>query len=402
MENLAGQEQAARWEGRVLFVSPHAQYFIGDQMTSIEKSVRGLSVMIPSPWGSSFVSRLPFFSNRFASLRRARASQLEIPGNRLLLAKYLDFPGKVGRGLTYTLAARSCQHRIQRSKVDFDVIHSHFLRICGFIGSALKSNSGKPLVVTAYGGDAYSLPFADSFNKNLAISIIKSADHLIAVSKPIAQTLYDLGAARGEVSVIPSGFNSKLFAPWAQDEARTRLGLPAEREVLLTVANLVPQKGHTYLLEAFRQLAESRKDLVLVLVGGGELEGPLRHKAGELGLSGRVIFAGPRPHAEIATWINACDVFVLPSISEGSPTVIPEVMACGKPIIATRVGGIPDLVREGEEGYLASPTDVAELAAAVNRALDQKWSVEMIRAHALTYSWDALSAQILRIYSKVT
>jgi glycosyltransferase involved in cell wall biosynthesis len=156
------------------------------------------------------------------------------------------------------------------------------------------------------------------------------------------------------------------------------------------------------LLEAFRQLAESRKDLVLVLVGGGELEGPLRHKAGELGLSGRVIFAGPRPHAEIATWINACDVFVLPSISEGSPTVIPEVMACGKPIIATRVGGIPDLVREGEEGYLASPTDVAELAAAVNRALDQKWSVEMIRAHALTYSWDALSAQILRIYSKVT
>lgn len=371
-------------------------------MKSIEKSVRELSVLIPSPWLSGLASRLPYISNRFVSLRRARVSRKEVPKDRLLVAEYLDFPGNVGQGLTYSLAAKSCQRRIKQSKKEFDVIHSHFLRLHGFIGSALKARFGKPLVVTTYGGDAYSLPFKDSFNKNLAVSIIKNANHLIAVSKPIAQILYDLGAAEGRVSVIPSGFNSGLFAPRARDEARARLGLPAGKATLLTVANFVPQKGLSYLLESLHELTRLRKDLILVLVGGGELEGSLRRKAAELDLSGQVTFAGRRPHEEIATWINACDLLVLPSVAEGSPTIIPEAMACGKPVIATEVGGVPDLIRDGEEGYLVPPREVIGLTEAIARALDQEWNVQKIRSHALSYSWDALSSQILRIYSQVS
>jgi teichuronic acid biosynthesis glycosyltransferase TuaC len=385
-----------------LFVSPHAQYFVGDQIRSVGKYASKVSVLIPSPFLSGLVVRLPWASNRFASLKRARDTEQGTLAENLVRARYFDLPGRFGRHLTYSLAARASVRSISQSQTDFDVIHSHFLRLHGFIGSALKKSFRKPLVVSAYGGDAYSLPFTDSFNRKLAVSVIRGADRLIAVSRTVAQNLYRLGAEEEKVRIIPTGFDSRLFQPTGKEEARISLGLPVEKQILLTVANLVPQKGHTYLLDSLKKITGSRSNFVLVIVGGGELERDLRQKTADLGLGDAVIFAGPRPHEEIATWINACDLFVLPSVSEGSPTVLTEVMACGKPIVATNVGGIPDILKDGDTGYLVPPREVDDLADAVLRALDRSWSEEEIRKHALPFSWDTLASEIVEVYSEIT
>ena len=380
-------------------VTPHAQYFIGDQLKAIEKQVSRVSVLMPSPFFSGLALRVPFAPGRYASLRRAQESAQRIPSDNLLRPGYLDLPGDFTRRLTDPFAARSSARAVSRRGTSFDLVHSHFLGLHALLGLRLKQTFGRPMVLTVYGGDAYSVPFRGRYNRSLAETVLAGADRLIAVSKPLAQNLVSLGADASRIAVIPTGFDGSLFAPAPQESARSRLGLPPGKRILLAVANLVPQKGHGCLLESFKALASAREDLALVLLGGGPLERELRARVKELGLGDSVLFAGPRPHGEIATWINACDALVLSSISEGSPTVIPEAMACGKPVVATKVGGIPDLVREGEQGYLVPPGDAVALADALTRAIDTRWSAEEIRKRALSYSWDSLASEIVGVYA---
>ncbi len=386
----------------MLFVAPHAQFFVGDQLRAVGARVGKASVLIPTPYFSSLVLRLPFASHRFASLRRAEESSREIPSEALMRPRYLDLPGGFTRGTTDTLAARSAFAEVSRRGGPFDLFHAHFLGLNGFIGAALKEKFGKPLVLTAYGGDAYSVPFRDPYRRRVAEMVVRAADRLIAVSGPLAQNLAALGADPDRISVIPTGFDGSVFTPVPKEKAKALLGLPAGGRILLAVANLVPQKGHQFLLESFGALPKTCGDCTLVLVGGGVLEGKLRAMASALGVGNRVVFAGPRSHGEIPTWMSASDALVLPSLSEGSPTVIPEAMACGRPVVATRVGGVPDVVRDGEDGILVAPEDAPALAAAIERVLDGRWDSEAIRTHALSYSWGALAARIADVYAEVS
>ncbi len=394
--------QGVYWKGDALFVAPHSLFFIGDQLRAVAKKLQHVSVLTPSPYLSSLALRLPYASKRFVSLGRAQMSARDIPSDALLRPKYFDVPGVSTRPLTDRLAAESSARMVLRRSVRFDVVHSHFLGLNCLIGMRLKEKFAKPLVITAYGGDAYSIPLKSSYSRKLAESTVRAADGLIAVSRTIAQHLVDFGAKPGNVRVIPTGFDGSLFSPTAGEGARSKLGLPAGKKILLDVANLVPQKGHRYLLESFSVLSKARSDLVLVLVGGGHLEGQIRLRARELDIEEKVIFAGPRPHDEIPAWINACDVFALPSISEGSPTVIPEAMACGKPVVATLVGGVPDVVTEGEEGYLVPAGDTIALGDAMARALDTRWDTEAITRRAASFSWDNLASSIVQVYSDVS
>jgi glycosyltransferase involved in cell wall biosynthesis len=364
--------------------------------------VQQVSVLIPSPRFSSIALRLPNGSVRFASLRRARESGRGTPAQSLLRPSYFDVPGRLARGLTASFAAGSSLRAVSRSATAFDVIHSHFLGLNGYVGQRLKERFGKPLVISAYGGDAYSIPFTDSYSRKLAESLVSAADGLIAVSRSIAQNLIRLGSDPDKISVIPTGFDSSLFEPVPREVARAKLGLPLDKKILLNVANLVPQKGQLYLLDSFSQILKSRTDVALVLVGGGELAGTLRSRALELGISQSVNFVGPRPHEEIPTWINACDLFVLPSISEGSPTVVPEAMSCGKPVVATNVGGIPDILKEGEDGFVVPPRDVKAFSDALEKAFERSWSGQAIRERAMSYTWDALAKKIVMVYEKVS
>ena len=385
----------------MLYVAPHTMFFIGDQLRAVERLTGGVDVLLPSPYLSGVAARLPLFSHRFASLKRARESKPGTTG-RLIRARYFDVPGRFGWAATGALASKSAVRAISGGGAEFALVHSHFIGLNALIGGSIKKKYGIPLVVTAYGGDAYSLPFRDPSRRRLAVSVIEAADRLIAVSEPIAESLASLGAQRGKISVIPTGYDAAVFRPVAKAQARSRLGLPESKLILLTVANLVPQKGHSYLLGAFKEISKARPDAMLAIVGGGELASTLRREAGGLGVNGAVLFAGPRPHEEIPAWMSACDVFVLPSLSEGTPTVLPEAMACGKPIVSTNVGGIPGVVKDGEVGYLVRPKDTAALADASLRALGRSWDADAIMASALPYSWAILAGRIAELYSEVS
>jgi glycosyltransferase involved in cell wall biosynthesis len=175
--------------------------------------------------------------------------------------------------------------------------------------------------------------------------------------------------------------------------------------VVSYVGKLVPRKGVDALIEALGLLAQRPGGApLLAAVGIGEMRPALEARVRELGLGDRVRFAGKVAHDEVAWWIAAGDVFVLPSLSEGLPTVVCEAMACARPVVATAVDGTPEIVEEGETGFLVPPRDPAALAAALGRVLDDPALAARLGARALEraladYTWAANAERMTALYA---
>jgi glycosyltransferase involved in cell wall biosynthesis len=186
-------------------------------------------------------------------------------------------------------------------------------------------------------------------------------------------------------------------------QCRTALGLPEDKKILLNVGNLYdPIKGHIFFIEAIGRMVKVRKDILGIIVGSGYLEKPLRELIEELQLSPYIRLVGSKPHPEIPLWMNACDIFVLPSLNEGNPTVMFEAMGCGKPFIGTRVGGVPEVIISDAYGLLVQPADSGELAEKILSALDRKWDQAQILKYSERYTWENIAKEIMSVYRQVS
>ena len=141
--------------------------------------------------------------------------------------------------------------------------------------------------------------------------------------------------------------------------------------------------------------------LVLIAGLGGEFERKLQDRVSQRRLESKIRFLGPQPYDKVHTLMRACDILCLPSWREGWPLVLVEAMACGRPVVATRTGGIPEIVTGPELGILCEPRNPPDLADALTKALDQQWDSELLVAHANNYSYDKIVRQIEDIYQKV-
>jgi glycosyltransferase involved in cell wall biosynthesis len=343
--------------------------------------------------------KVPYLERHFRFLRVAVESCNDLRDYRIYCSKYFTLPIDLLRRRNFYLATKSCFSVISENNLDFDIIHAHFLEN-GFIGAHLKNIYEKPLVVTAHGGDVYDLPFRDRWYNSLAKFVLTEADQVITVSKFNARKLLSLGVSSDKLHVIPNGYDERLFKPVPAPKARERLGLPQNRKILLSVGNLVKVKGHIYLISAMSRVLRERKDVLLIIVGSGPLKEVLQKMIKNYELKNYIMLVGAKEHREIPMWMNASDIFILPSLQEGFPTVIPEAMACGKPIVATNVGGVPEVITHNDLGILVNPGDSEELASAILEAIERKWNPEVILKHAEKYSWSNLAEQIVSVYRK--
>jgi glycosyltransferase involved in cell wall biosynthesis len=383
----------------LLLVAPHFKVFIKDQVTNIKPYVKEVTILMPTPSFSRIVLKLPYLERHFRFLRLATESYNDLQGYRHFCPKYFTLPVDVLRRRNCYLAAESCVSVLSKNNVDFNLMHAHFLEN-GFIGARLKNMYEKPLVVTAHGGDVYDLPLRDRWYNSLARYVLTEADQVITVSKFNAEKLLLLGVSPKKLHVIPNGYDETLFKPFSMTKAREKLALPVSKKILLSVGNLVDQKGHVYLIRAMSLVLRERKDVLLIIVGSGPLKELLQSMVKKYRLEDHVIVAGGKRHEEIPIWINASDIFILPSLKEGFPTVIPEAMACGKPIVATKVGGVPEAISSDDLGILVPPKDSESLCGAILEGLSRKWDPNMILEHAKKYSWSELTKQILLTYLK--
>ena len=243
----------------------------------------------------------------------------------------------------------------------YDVVHSHYW-LSGVAGEALRRRWGAPHIAMFHTlGEVKSRSRMTELEPPARIDaerdIAREADRIVVASRDEQELLVrHYGADAGHIAVVPCGVNLDLFQPIDKDEARQQLGLRDDDRILLFVGRIEPLKGVDILLGAAAQV-EAESDCFVLIIGGdsaaqdGEMA-HLRLLASELGISERVNFLGAVDHEKLPLFYSAADVCVVPSFYESFGLVALEAMACGTPVVASRVGGLTATVRDGETGYL--------------------------------------------------
>jgi len=282
--------------------------------------------------------------------------------------RYL-FPPKFGRAWYGHFYLKSVTRTFDRAVQEFKptLLFAPWAYPDGWAAVRLGRRFGLPVVIQCHGSDVLLL---DKFpaRKHRTIDAVTEADGVVAVSKDISRNLQAMGVKPDRIRVIYDGVDLSKFQPAPKAEAREKLGLSGNEPTILFVGNLVPVKAIDVLLAACAQLVRVNLPFRLILIGEGLLRAKLEVQAEELGLKERVRFLGSVPHEQLPTWFQASDLFVLPSHSEGVPTVLLEASACRTPWVASRVGGIPEIERLGVS-KLVMPNTPLELAAAIREQL---------------------------------
>jgi glycosyltransferase involved in cell wall biosynthesis len=231
------------------------------------------------------------------------------------------------------------------------------------------------VVVKVHGSDV-NVVSHDRFARPQIAKILPKANAVVAVSRPLADELASIGVPRERLHLVRNGVDTEVFHPRDKQRSRRELGLDVDGQIVTLVGRIEPQKGVTDLMEAFEQVLTQKPMTRLVLVG----DGVLRNGLGEHPLvrRGAVLLTGPQPLPKVADYIGAADVFTLPSHAEGTPNVVLEALACGIPVVATRVGGIPDVLADARTGIVVEPRDPVSLAGGLLAALDREWDQEAI------------------------
>ncbi|MDW5562460.1 MAG: glycosyltransferase family 4 protein [Methanomassiliicoccus sp.] len=288
-----------------------------------------------------------------------------------------------------------------------DIVHVHtssyysFLRNVPYINRAKRI--ARAVVVHIHGGmfkEFYEQ--ASSPTRWLVRRTLGKADAVLVTSPSWVDSIGPIVGKGREVLSLPNGFDARAFRPGDRDEARRALGIPVEGRVLVTVGYLEPIKGHAHLIEAMAEVGEQVPDARLFILGDGSLRQKLADRVAELHLTEMVQFVHPpMPSSSIAQWMTAADVFVLPSLGEGNPTVMFECLGCGRPFVGTRVGGIPDIISSEKLGLLCPPGDSASLAKCIEDALDRRWDADEIATQAQRYAWPNLADQLSAVYLRL-
>jgi len=214
---------------------------------------------------------------------------------------------------------------------------------------------------------------------------LRRADGVIAVSEQTRQKAVALGATENRTWTVALGCDLEVFRPIDQKLARERLSISNDMELIVFVGWISKTKGVLELLNAAAQLAPRRQRLSVALIGEGALSKQIAIQVQAGPLRGRVLMPGALTSKEIALWVSAADVFCLPSHAEGSPNAVIEALSCGTPVVASNVGGIPQLVKKGS-GLLIPPKDSLLLERALEECLETTWDRPAIAARS-TRSW---------------
>ncbi len=353
-------------------------------------------VVAPVPWFWSAAGRHGRYARMAATPRHEMLNGVEV-----LHPRFVRIP-KIGMSsapFLLALGAYGAMAAIRRGGFDFDVIDAHYYYPDGVAAAILASWFGRPLVVTARGTDVNLIP---QFRiPRLWIQwAARRAQASIGVSAALVERLRGLGLDPSRLLVMSNGVDLERFDLSPVDRAREQLGLHGW-PLILTVGNLHEHKGQRLVLEAFSLLRDRFEDARLLIVGDGPDRDVLRSSVEGAGLQHHVRFAGAVPNTELAHWYGAADVTVLASSREGWPNVLLESMACGTPVVASRVGGVPEIVQRPVAGRIVDERTAAGFASAIEQVLRERRDRRQVRAYAEGFSWERTSVSQLALFQSL-
>jgi teichuronic acid biosynthesis glycosyltransferase TuaC len=289
------------------------------------------------------------------------------------------------------MASMALRGPVRRFKPDVVIGYWIYPEGAGAIGAARAI--GRPVVIGALGTD---LNGRTGLNGWLTRRTLHAADRIINVSQDMTRHTVDHYQVPAErIHTIVNGINTKVFYPRTGHAIRSTLGIPLDAPLIVYVGRLIEAKGLRELLHAHAELVQSTPAARLVIIGEGAFKTVLEQLVAELGLQSHVALAGGLLPDQVAQWVSSAQVLTLPSWTEGYPNVLVEALACGCPIVATQVGGIPEIVTP-ERGILVPIKNAPALSQALARALSQPWDRQAI-ANGMRRTWSDVARETLTV-----
>jgi len=281
--------------------------------------------------------------------------------------RYLSVPGGLGLPTAGAFLFARIVGRVRELQKlhPIDLIHAHAPLPCGHAALLLSVELGLPYVVSVHGLDAFSTKQvsgrAGEWCRRISQRVYRSSRRVICISERVREQVLEGAGNSCRTSVVYNGVDPELFPPGTESTD--------ERPIILSVGNLIPIKGHDLLIRAVASLAAEFPTLTLEIIGDGPERGRLQALAQQLHVDDRVRFLGRRSRQQVASAMQQCTLFALPSRYEGLGCVYLEAMASGKPVIGCRGQGIEEVVEHGTNGWLVGPDDVKELRDALSTLL---------------------------------
>ncbi len=290
--------------------------------------------------------------------------------------------------------------RKQLRYFDFDVVCGVATCPAGFASVLISKLYKRPVVVNVRGSDINQYPNY-FFLRKMVLFSLRYADFIITTSNALKEKAIGLGMDKLKIKTIVNGVDSNKFRPQNKAILRSRYGISNDTKVIVYVGNLLEIKGITHLIQAFKRLINKIIPLELLIIGDGYLSVTLKDLVKRLRIDSHVRFLGQIDHDAIPDYIGMSDILVLPSLSEGMPNVIKESLACGIPVVATEVGGVPELITSDHLGILVPPANIDVLSDAIEIAIGRTWSQEQLIRHSKQFTWEKTAELTKNVYKEV-
>lgn len=296
------------------------------------------------------------------------------------------------RCILLRIALNFAQEKLNYLK-DCDLIFARLAVTPGWAGVQFGKKHKIPTVVWAVGSDIHTypkIPILKHFNK----CALKNAKGIVCNSNFLADETEKLGIDKSRITVVNTGIAATLFFPKNKMDCRKKLNLPFDKKIVVFAGHLIWIKGIDILLESWKEFVVKNPNTLLAICGSGEEINFYRRFTRENGFSRSVIFRAAIAHKDVADWFGASDVVVLPSRNEGFPAVLLEAQSCGRPVVSTKVGGIPEIVSSKDLGILVTPENPKEFAEAIEKALQTDWDCDKIVEASKRFSWEKFGEKV--------
>ncbi|MCK9605990.1 MAG: glycosyltransferase family 4 protein [Methylomonas sp.] len=366
--------------------------FVETRIKHVHKSNNvNINVIAPVPW-------FPFKSRFFPEYSKL----VDVPRHEIWHGIYVCHPRylvipKIGMLITPIFLAicilREIRYLYKRG-CSFDVIDAHYYYPDGVAAAIVSKVLKIPLMITARGTDI-NLISDFLIPRKMMVWAGKVAKFNLAVCEALRQRMLEIGFAENSTRVFRNGVDLNLFHPTAIDETRQKRNLQSKQ--LISVGYLIERKGHHLIIEAMASLPGYQ----LVIVGDGEWREKLESLAKKHGVQERVKFVGEVPQERLPELYSRADALVLASSREGWANVLLEAMACGTPVVATRIWGTPEVVQTPEAGVLCNERSVQGIVEAVQRLFVNYPDREKTRQYAEGFSWQETTEGLLALISEI-
>jgi len=383
----------------------HAGIFIRTQIEHLVAAGCEANVICPVPYTPVVLS----YFDRWKPYAEIPDFE-ETEFGRVYRPRYFRPPGKWYRGIhcysMYLGVYKIFRHLINTFKPD--VIHAHTATPCGYTAYLLNKNYEIPLVCSLRGSEVNDYTGFGRLSRFLTRKVIREVDQVLTVSRALKKTATNIQLPKTDIKVVYNGcdFEKFTFKPDNRSRIRNELGIPEKECTFIFVGRISKFKGVFELKDAFIQIFKKNPHVHLIYVGDGPERGDIENGRINSKVRKKIHFVGTVDNKNVHRYLSAADVFVLPTYMEGMPNVVLEAMACRLPVIASNVGGIPEAIKDCQNGLLIEPKDVTSLINSMEFMLDHKPEVKKMGQMGYNvakkkFSWKQNSLQVIKSYKDV-